>query len=137
MAFSVYEQRDAFPGMVSRFRGRIAAVIGSDDEKIVPAKLIQYGAEGIIEFMHRCGISGDIVTVSVLHVEVDEVGKAQSREVPVHHLYSLCDTFGVAGSRVGFRYPAACEQVEDLAYRDDVKALLLEDVEHSGRRSAE
>ena len=56
----------------------------------------------------------------------------------------VLDSFGIGGAPdaaafgdEGSNTLAACEQVEDLAYRDDVKALLLEDVEHSRRRSAE
>ena len=75
--------------------------------------------------MH-CGIVAfDIIPVAVLHVEVDQVDKAQAVKVTVHDLYRLLDAVCVALCGIGFGKAPSCKEVIDLTYGYYVIAFAL------------
>ena len=80
--------------------------------------------------MHGGSVTFDIVAVTVLHIEINEVNKTQSVEVTIHEFDSLIDAVSVALGGVGFRKSLASEKIVDLAYGNHVKAFCLKQIEH-------
>ena len=100
-------------------------MVSSNHEKVIFSELIQDRAESIVELVHSLCIAFDIVSVAVLHVEVDEISKAEARKITVHHLDGLVDAVCVALCGIGFSKASSCEQVIDLADGDYVVAFTL------------
>ena len=74
----VDQHRHAFARVIGAAPGRIAAVIGGDDQEIAVAQLCQELRQAPVERLERARIAFDIAAMAMLHVEIDEIDDDQS-----------------------------------------------------------
>lgn len=107
--FSAHYHRHVFARMVCGRRGRITTVIGGDNQQIVVAHIRQKLSELHVKFRHCVCISRNIVAMTVLHIEVDEIDKAKSLEISFldveRNFHSVC----IRRRAVGFAHALACK----------------------------
>src|SRR5439155_4946782 len=72
------EDRHAFARMIGAFPGRIAAVVGGEDEKIAGPEKRERLGYALIEGLECGRISFDIAAVAMERIEIDEIGHCQS-----------------------------------------------------------
>src|SRR3954451_6849241 len=63
--------------MIGATPGRVAAVIGGDDQQIVRFQTLAKLRQAAIEFLQRKRITGGIAAMTIDRIEIDEVGKQQ------------------------------------------------------------
>lgn len=66
------------PCMIGAFPGWIAAVVGRDDEKVARSHQIEQLRQSRIERFERCRLTGNIASMAVFRIEVDEIGEQQA-----------------------------------------------------------
>src|SRR4029079_13905522 len=74
-------------------------------------------------------VTGDIVAMTVLRIEVHQVGEDQSLLLVVHGFHEAVHAIVVSGRRDRARDATAGKQVPDLAYRSDGNSLCSEAIE--------
>src|SRR5262245_42344383 len=72
------EDRNLLAGVVGAAPGRIATVIGHDDDEIVAAQRRSKLRDAGIECFERRGVAGNIAAMAVERVEVDVVREQQA-----------------------------------------------------------
>jgi len=65
-------------GVIAAGTRRVATVVGADDQQRLWAHQRQQFRQPAVEGLQRGGVSGQVPTVPVEHVEVDEVGEHQA-----------------------------------------------------------
>ena len=71
------DQRHFLPRVVGAAEGRVVAVVGGDDQQILPRAGGQESGEPGIEFRQRPRIARRVAAVAVFAVEIDQVGEDQ------------------------------------------------------------
>src|SRR6266849_212470 len=74
-----HQKWNIFTGVVSRDVGRIAAVIGSYEQKIFVSQSLQQHSQLRVEGLECAGVAGCVVAMAVLRIEVDQVREAELR----------------------------------------------------------
>jgi hypothetical protein len=69
------QDRHLLARMIGAGPGRIAAVICGDHKQVVIFEYIEQFRQPGIEIFQRAGVTLDVATVTILRVEVDEIGK--------------------------------------------------------------
>ena len=105
--------------MVGGDVGRVAAVICGDEEQIIGAQSVQQSSQLAVERLQCSSISGSVVAVAVLGVEVDEIGEDEIGVGTACQVDRLPHSIGIRfGANLGVDADAV-ENVGDLAQADD------------------
>ena len=102
--------------------GRIAAVIGGDEEQIVVAHVAEERGQLAVERLQRFRVSGRVVAMAVLRIEVDEVREDEIGVRLADQIDRLAHAVGVVLGADLLRDADAVEDVGDLAEADDLLA---------------
>ena len=124
------EKRDVLARVVGRGRAGVAAVVGRDHQHVAGGERAGDLRQAHVEIRERRRVAVHIVAVAVQHVEVDEVHKAQAREVLRHRAQQRVDAVGVVLRAHGLCDAAPVENVGDLADRIHRFPGGLQPVEH-------
>ena len=112
----------------------VAAVVGSDEEKIAGAEGVEEGAEEGVEFFERAGETFDVFAMAVEHVEVNEVGEDEAGGAFAESGVEFVHAVGVVFRGDVVRDTAAVVDVVDFADAKDGGAAVGENVEKHGAR---
>jgi hypothetical protein len=119
------EQGRVLAGVVGARRRGIAAVIGGQDEHIVPPEQAQPAGERRVDLTQRVVEALDIVPVSIDLVGLDQVGEDEAARQRLEQVRRLRDRASVRGARMLDVNADAREQLADLADRVDLDRIGL------------
>src|ERR1700722_1997206 len=130
------EDRNMLAGMVETAPGRIIAVIRRDDAIIVRAHVGHDLRQTRIEGFKARGIAGDVATVAIFGVEIDEIDEDEAAVRRARQrLERQVDMRRIADALHLTAGAAMSKNIADLADRDDVPARLCGALENIvGRR---
>src|SRR5689334_18992252 len=126
LALPAADQEDwhLFAGVISSLPGRITAMISCDHQQVVRLQSRQEFGQAAVEGFQCGGISGHVTTMTIDAIEVDEIGKQQSAVAKFIPASNRAVEQGVVTVASFVKASAAmCENVVDLADRDDVPGL--------------
>ena len=116
--------------MVRGRRARVAAVVRRDHQNV----LLPHGGEklrqALIKIRQSLGVPIHVIAVSVEHVIVHQIGKAQALEIPLHVLQGAVNALRVGGSAHKVRDAAAGENIIDLSHSQHILPLRLQHIQH-------
>ena len=126
-------------GVVGAREAGGTAMVGRDDQQIVIAHLFQDGCQLHIEAVQGIGIARNIVSVTIQHIKVHQIHKAQTLEVLLHALKELFHIGVIALVGISLRHTPSGKNIVDLADADDVFPDSHQDIQDgiSGRRQGE
>src|ERR1039457_5124371 len=116
--------------MLGRGRARVAPVVRGEHEEIVRTKSVHHPGHEGVELLEALRVADDVVAVSVLRVEVDEVREDEVVVAVADGRDRLLDAIAIRDGVHGRRDPASGENVLDLAEGMTLQAV-------TGRPTAE
>ena len=124
------QQRRVLARVVGAGGGRVAAVVGGEDEEVaLRVEPLEPAADRRVDDLERLVEAGDVAAVAVDLVGLDEVGEHEAAVELVDQVLGPADRLLVGGARVAAVDADAREHLLDLADRvdrDAVGAQLLE-----------
>ena len=127
------EQRGPLPRVVGRRRRRIAAVVAGDEQDPAVERSDQVG-QPPVERLDRLRVTGGVVAMPVLRVEVHEVREDERRRRPLEVVERQLDPVVVRVRVPALRDALTGEDVADLPDAVDGDAGRQEAVEHGRAR---
>jgi hypothetical protein len=112
----VREQQRVLTGVIRRRCGRVAAVVGGEDQQIAFPELVEEVREPPVEVLQAAVEVDGVVPVPPEHVRLDEVHEDQSLVELAEELLRLRDPLDVRPRRVRFVDVDAGEDVADLPH---------------------
>ena len=116
------QQRHHFARMVGAAEGRVAAVIGGQQEQVVLAEQRFNLRQRRVEFFQRLRIARHIAAMAVNGIKIDEVDEDQPVYVFLQHRKQRFNAGGIARRMDGVRQPAVREDIFDFANAPHVQA---------------
>src|SRR3984893_15565742 len=109
--------------MVCGRGGRIAPMVGCQDQKIAGGELVIKRWEPAVEFLQRAGVAFDVIPVAIELVKIYQVDEEQTLVKFVERAQSLGHAVGVVLGLLVLLNAAPQKNVEDLAYAEDGNIL--------------
>ena len=128
------EQGDVLAGVIGGSRGRVAAMVGGDEQQISGAEGSKEIGDPEIDGFEGLRVAFRVVPVAVKHVEIDEIDENEAVGMILEGVEGPLHALGVGFGFVGGGDPAIEEDVGDLADADNGVSGFGEAVEeHAGR----
>jgi hypothetical protein len=77
--FTMYKYRHSLAGMVRAFRRRVVKMVGRDDEDVLAVHPLEHFRQTLIEGFQCIGIAAGIVAVTVVGIEINQIGEDETR----------------------------------------------------------
>ena len=106
---TVYQHGDVLAGVVCPAVAGVAAVVGGYDKHIIAVHFLHKSAQPLIKCVERFCITHRVAAVTVAHIEINKVRKAQPLEITGLNAGSYRHVGIVAYLALGEGYPLACK----------------------------